>query len=181
MLTLDQNIAFFTGERAIFLHDHDYYDYILVWSRRARKRIVVAQFLVDARPQFDASREVRGLCHALGEATWRGLDVRVVLNRFLVGDPPLDVNRVAQRFLHRLGVKTRTYSVTEESQRKFIHSKIMLFDDRVVVVGSHNWTANAFNNNHEVSVAVESRDLALRLGQTFERWWATGVNDLESN
>lgn len=178
MTASEVKLPFFAGERALLLHDRDYFDYLGVAIRRARKQIVAVQFVVDARPSADVDREVRSICHRLGEAAWRGTQVRVLLNRFFTGSPRLDVNGVAGRFLRRLGVDVRSYRAPAGSRRDEIHSKYVVIDDRVVVVGSHNWTPGAFGSNHEISVAVESKDLALSLVQTFDFAWENGVTEL---
>jgi phosphatidylserine/phosphatidylglycerophosphate/cardiolipin synthase-like enzyme len=171
-------LPFFAGDRALLLYDRDYFDYLGVAIRRARQRIVAVQFVVDARPSADAGREVRSICRRLGEAAWRGTEVRVLLNRFLTGSPRLEVNGVAGRFLRRLGVGVRSYRAPPGSRREQIHSKYVVIDDRIVVVGSHNWTPGALGDNHEISMAVESKDLARSMLQTFNAAWENGVDDL---
>jgi len=37
-----------------------------------------------------------------------------------------------------------------------IHSKIILIDDKILVIGSHNYTQNAFTMNHEASIIIEA-------------------------
>jgi phosphatidylserine/phosphatidylglycerophosphate/cardiolipin synthase-like enzyme len=175
----DRKIPFFEAEEALILRDKDYYQYLLCGIRRARKRVVAVQFAIDIRTGMDVNREVVALCHALAEASWRGLDVRVIVNRLLTPDLQLDVNRVAHRFLAQRGVRVRAYRAPEGSHRDSVHSKLALLDDEVVLVGSHNWTPNAFDANRETSVAVRSGDLALDLLQTFERMWQHGEEHLD--
>lgn len=53
------------------------------------------------------------------------------------------------------------------------HAKLVVCDERVLL-GSHNWSAGAFDGQVQDSVLVESADLAAHLAPTFERDWARG-------
>jgi len=39
---------------------------------------------------------------------------------------------------------------------KLIHSKLMIIDDKILVLGSHNYTQSAFTMNHEASIVINS-------------------------
>ena len=56
------------------------------------------------------------------------------------------------------------------SQRK-LHTKLMIIDSKIVVLGSHNYTMNAFTINHEVSVKIEDERTVAKLKLYFENLW----------
>jgi len=37
-----------------------------------------------------------------------------------------------------------------------VHCKLMIIDDKIVIIGSHNYTQSAFTMNYEVSAMIES-------------------------
>lgn len=41
---------------------------------------------------------------------------------------------------------------------RLIHAKIMIIDDEVLIIGSHNYTQSAFTMNHEVSTIIKGRE-----------------------
>ncbi len=175
----DLHIPYFAAPGLRLLFDGDYLLALHAQLQRARSSVDASLFLADVRPAQDAHRSVRGLLHALGEAAWRGVRVRVLLSPFQSDSPALDINRVAQRFLHARGVPVRTFRPQPKSQRDSLHTKLLVFDQRLCITGSHNWTQGALNQNLETSVLVESTDLAQHLGAVFEQQWLRGEASLE--
>ncbi len=52
-----------------------------------------------------------------------------------------------------------------------VHVKLMIIDDSVVIVGSHNYTNNAFTINQELSVILNSPDCFLDFDNFFKTLW----------
>ncbi|MCF6202016.1 MAG: phospholipase D-like domain-containing protein [Hydrogenimonas sp.] len=50
-----------------------------------------------------------------------------------------------------------------------MHMKLMIIDNRHVVLGSANWTYSAFGLNHEVIAFIKSYEKAKKLERAFER------------
>ena len=48
-------------------------------------------------------------------------------------------------------------SARKPHSRKLLHSKLMIIDDQIVILGSHNYTQNAFNINQEMSVIIKAK------------------------
>jgi phosphatidylserine/phosphatidylglycerophosphate/cardiolipin synthase-like enzyme len=161
----------FAAQDAIVLHDRDYHLWVLHHLNTARVRILATQFIADIRPAADPHRDVLAVAAALARAAARGIDVRVVVSRFASDRDLLEPNRVFGRWLASRGVEVRLYVPHAGSTRRDVHTKCTIIDDEWTVVGSHNWTIGAFGANHEQSVAVRSRDVALRLRSTFEGIW----------
>lgn len=55
--------------------------------------------------------------------------------------------------------------------KNLIHAKMIIIDDRIVVVGSHNITAPAFSTNYEVSTIIENEEQAKEYSQFFDKLW----------
>jgi phosphatidylserine/phosphatidylglycerophosphate/cardiolipin synthase-like enzyme len=107
------------------------------------------------RHPHDAENPVSKLEAALVDAQRRGVKVRVITSSDTV---------CAE--LRTLGFIThRQYFA------KLVHAKMMLLDDRIAVVGSHNFTQNAFTTNIEVSVVVDFESTANPLSAYFKNLW----------
>jgi phosphatidylserine/phosphatidylglycerophosphate/cardiolipin synthase-like enzyme len=93
--------------------------------------------------------------NALFEAVDRGVSVRAVVNSKKI-IPQLKANGVQVR--HYIGDAV-------------LHSKMMIFDDSKCVLGSHNFSNNAFGSNLETSVMFGIGEADHRLLQFFNRLW----------
>lgn len=89
---------------------------------------------------------------ALVRAAQRGVMVRAVVNS------AVNVGK-----LTRWGIRART-----TRDRRTLHSKLMLIDGHTLVIGSHNFTRNAFSHNVETSVIVSIPEGVTRLRDFFE-------------
>ena len=56
-------------------------------------------------------------------------------------------------------------------QDKLVHTKIMIIDGKIAIVGSHNFTHSAFSYNYEVSVILRDPDLCSQLTTHFNLLW----------
>lgn len=50
---------------------------------------------------------------------------------------------------------------------RLLHSKMMIIDQKILVIGSHNYTQNAFTSNFEASVILEGCDDLAQFDQYF--------------
>lgn len=92
---------------------------------------------------------------ALLAAKKRGVQIRAVLNTDLLLPT-----------LNKLGIQARVLK-----DKRVLHTKMLLIDERVLVIGSHNLTRNAFGTNLEASIAVILPANELRFQQFFNNLW----------
>lgn len=59
---------------------------------------------------------------------------------------------------------------------KLYHPKVIVIDDKIVVIGSHNYSYTAFAANREISMIVNSTELADRLEVVFDKDWKVSVS-----
>lgn len=90
---------------------------------------------------------------ALVRAANRGVQVRAVCNRKKI---------VPQ--LQEVGIKAR--GLRDE---RVVHTKLMIIDESTLVIGSHNFTQNAFSRNIETSVIVDIPEDVDRFANFFRR------------
>ncbi len=99
---------------------------------------------------------------ALQLAALRGVDVRIITT----GKPDSwPVYLAAFHYIERLrGLGIRFYAYTPG----FMHQKVMLVDDNVASVGTHNFDNRSFRLNFEVSAVIVDRDFAGEMERMFE-------------
>lgn len=55
--------------------------------------------------------------------------------------------------------------------KNLVHAKLIVIDDRIVILGSHNYSQSAFTMNHEISVMFEDPEIALDYLKFFNSLW----------
>jgi phosphatidylserine/phosphatidylglycerophosphate/cardiolipin synthase-like enzyme len=68
-------------------------------------------------------------------------------------------------------LKPLNFLVKKNFSKKTLHTKLMIIDGKTAILGSHNYTMNAFTINHEVSVIIEDEKVVARLKLYFENLW----------
>jgi phosphatidylserine/phosphatidylglycerophosphate/cardiolipin synthase-like enzyme len=130
----------------------------------ARQRLVRA--IQDSRKTIDIAVynfTAYELADALYAAKARGVQVRVVVDREMA-----ETSGSGVRGLRLNGITVRSLGVPEQS---LMHNKFAVFDERLVVTGSYNWTNSAEHANYENLVVLEEPKLVERFQQEFRRLW----------
>lgn len=102
------------------------------------------------------------LSAALLDCHRRGVRLRLITDDDKAVDAGSDVDR-----LREAGIAVRL-----DRSRFHMHHKFALFDDRVLVNGSFNWTRTASTSNQENLVVSEEAGLLQRFAARFEQLWA---------
>jgi phosphatidylserine/phosphatidylglycerophosphate/cardiolipin synthase-like enzyme len=151
------------------LTDRAYGDLVRAAAERARRRIWASIFLYDLRPSRDLAGLVMALTDTLIQRHAAGVDVRVLVSGE-VSTPDIAVaNRATAMFLDRHGVPSRHVFGAAGSVRRGSHAKVVLMDD-IAVLGSQNWTDDAFRLNVEDAVVLTG-DAVRILGGAFQTTW----------
>ena len=87
----------------------------------------------------DPANPVQLFNQAIIRAKRRGVDVKVITNID-------DIIKI---------LNTEKIEAKKPNTSKLIHSKMMIIDDKILILGSHNYTQSAFTMNHEASVVIE--------------------------
>lgn len=101
------------------------------------------------------------MSEALQAAAIRGLDVRLMIPQ--KSDMDL-VNLASRSYIKEMlqnGVKVYNY------EKGFLHSKLMVFDDSLTLVGSVNFDSRSFEQNFEVEGFIYSFDVAQKAHAIF--------------
>ncbi len=101
------------------------------------------------------------LTRAVLAAHRRRVKVRIVTDDLKSLDRGSDVMR-----LRDAGIEVRF-----DADPNHMHHKFALFDRRLVVTGSYNWTRGAAEGNHENIVVTDDQGLVEQFGEEFDRLW----------
>jgi phosphatidylserine/phosphatidylglycerophosphate/cardiolipin synthase-like enzyme len=99
----------------------------------------------------------------------RGVKVEVILEVKEEEDRTTKRNRHTGKILSEGGV-----DVIYDPLFKTTHTKLMVVDGHLTLLGSTNWTYHALTNNHEASVLIRSKEVAKELIDYFNKVKATG-------
>ena len=109
------------------------------------------------------------LTKELINAKKRGVKVEVILEVREGEDRATKQNRHTGKILSDGGVE-----VIYDSPSKTTHTKLMVVDGKLSLLGSTNWTFYALTDNNEASVLVRSKEVARALMDYFNRVKTTG-------
>ncbi len=91
----------------------------------------------------------------------RGVNVRVISDNDKAQDKGSDLQR-----LKRMGV-----GVAFDHTADHMHNKFAVFDGRILVSGSYNWTRSAADRNEENIIVTDDQRLVERFAGKFESLW----------
>lgn len=133
--------------------------------RRATKSIDIAAYTWKWY-EHQASTAIQRLNYAIIEKARCGLPIRARFNhesgsRILTAEN----TRTAQK-LRRYGIVTKFDHTAVMS-----HLKMIIVDNEIVIIGSHNLTTRSVSQNNETSVALIGREIARPYSDYFERLW----------
>ncbi|MDD3058520.1 MAG: phosphatidylserine/phosphatidylglycerophosphate/cardiolipin synthase family protein [Sphaerochaeta sp.] len=130
----------------------------------AQHEVKVLPFL----PFMDAN-----MIEAFRTASDRGVDVQMII--------PFDkrvTNRKGIEYmvkdLRKMQIDLRIEKESAESQR-LLHEKLMIVDDRYVVIGSTNMNFRSFNLAYETSLVIDSEELAREVEKHFDELYKKTV------
>ena len=109
---------------------------------------------------------VQKLNLALVAAARRGVKVRALLNIESMGHAITKINGRTLSFLQRYGMEAKMGQFGG-----VVHAKMMIIDDEVLVLGSHNYTKSAFSRNQEASIIVKGREDIMDYIRYFKGLW----------
>jgi phosphatidylserine/phosphatidylglycerophosphate/cardiolipin synthase-like enzyme len=148
------------------LVDTEYYPAVHKAFTNAKKSILCVMYMAKLDKGHSGGDEYQ-LVLDLINAHKRGVKVLVVFDqnvKFWEKGKKRDIierkSEYAYDLLLRAGVP-----VFYDSKNRVTHSKVMVIDKYITIVGSTNWTYSALRKNHEASVMIMSRGVAL----AFER------------
>lgn len=146
------------------LEDREYYRAVIEDINGAEKEVLVAMYLMVYDPD-DPEDWANDLIRALVKAHERGVAVKVIIE-YRTYRGTLEVNLEAFKYLREHGVEVKLDNDTETD-----HYKLVIIDERIVYVGSHNWSEAGLYYNRETSIRVVDAGIARELREYFYDLW----------
>jgi DNA uptake protein ComE-like DNA-binding protein len=147
------------------LFGYEYFLQVPGLLRAAASSIEVCMFHIAYTSDKHPTRK---LLDALVEARQKGLAVRVLLDQDRKADPYAStiINGPAKKYLEEHGVSCKF-----DRQERLLHSKYLIIDNSLLIIGSHNWSAGSFFQYDDLSLAVRSPELAAQQISRFNAFW----------
>lgn len=128
----------------------EYPEKVVAYINGAKKNIDLVSYDWRWYPNQPA-HPVQKMNIALVNAAKRGVFIRALLNsNDLIG------------LLNANGIKAK-----QMRDKRTLHSKLVIIDNEILIIGSHNITRNAFSHNVETSVAVPLSVMDTRFAEFF--------------
>jgi len=127
----------------------DYFPAVHKALSQAQHSIEVVMYLIIMDPQ-DTENPVNILINDLIAARKKKAQVRVILE-----NEKFNENQFAFETLKKNGI-----DVYYDTPKTYLHTKAIVIDSRICILGSANWSRTAFYNNHEVSIILDSEETA---------------------
>ena len=142
------------GNGIFLLEDNSYLDSLLDKINKSQSGILVSMYIFKTTgKKTSAANKVKD---ALIKAAKRGIKVIVILEEEDGKSSQLNKeNRITGDKLEKGGAK-----VYFDSPRRRTHVKAIVIDDRYTFIGSHNLTASALQYNKELSLMIDSVEIA---------------------
>lgn len=153
----------------MILRDERYLPTVHALLREARTSVRVSLYNATLNGH-DAGRSSRLLLEELRKAARRKCTVQVLLNAVSPARTLLIYNNTAAQWLLRKGCQVRKLP-----HPRCLHAKLVTVDDRVAVIGSHNWSYHALRKNAELSWRIEDPDGVREVMAYFGELWRKSV------
>jgi len=136
------------------LVNREFFPALVAAVDEARGEILISVFSFKAGVHKRSRPDI--LVEHLARAVERGGDVRVILeDSSAPGSSVAGQNAKTKIILEKRGVK-----VYMDDPARTTHTKLVVVDQRLVFVGSHNFTSSAFGHNNEITMMIEQPGLA---------------------
>ena len=118
---------------------------------------------------YDNNNSVTELRDLLVEKSKEGIAIRIILDQSKWYGEITDLSKENKKtgdYLAEQGI-----SVKMDSEKITTHDKLIIIDDKIVFVGSHNWGSSALTKNNEASVMIKNNEIAEYYENYFEYLW----------
>jgi phosphatidylserine/phosphatidylglycerophosphate/cardiolipin synthase-like enzyme len=140
--------------QAVILTNEDYFPALLRTIDEAQNEIFISIFSFKAGEHKNSYPD--RIASHLAKAVKRGVKVYVILETTDSKSDELNIqNKQTGKLLEEKGV-----TVYFDSPLQTTHTKLVVIDQHLVLLGSHNFTQSALKYNNEISILLDSPDMA---------------------
>lgn len=144
------------------LNDREFFPALIKNIDSAKKEIIFSVFSFKTTSKTGSFPDK--IVESLVIAVKRGVDITVILEDGKKTDDVFSANLETARKLKTAGIK-----VYFDSEKKTNHTKLYLFDETQVIVGSHNLTQSALKHNSEASILINSPKITKKYKEYIEK------------
>lgn len=158
------------ADDVIPLVDAEYYPAVHKALTNAKKSILCVMYMAKLDPKHMGGDEYQ-LVLDLINAHKRGVKVRVIFDQnvnFWEKGKKRNVIEKKSEYAYELLLKSGV-PVFYDNENKVTHNKVLVIDKYITIIGSTNWTYSALRKNHEASVMIKSRSVALAFEGELEK------------
>jgi hypothetical protein len=168
-LDTPQKITATTSDWFIPTTDNNYFPVVHNLLKLAMHSIqaIIFHAKVNLRKKSD---KATALLQDMADASKRNCDVRILLNTSSKKSVLTRHNLLTKDFFKSTMVETRTTNKT-----RLAHSKLIIIDNEITIIGSHNLSERSLSRNRETSLVINS----LTLAKKFQEYFYTQYYDLE--
>jgi len=131
----------------------NYVKTVIPYIKSATREICVAMYLWNWY-SFRGNAPMQRLSYQFLAAARRGVKVRVILNLDHVGGNLSRINGQTANELRRAGIIVKL-----DTMSQVLHAKFVIIDQKIIILGSHNYSEKAINSNIETSCIIESPEV----------------------
>lgn len=155
------------GDLTIVVADNrDYVPLLLSCIGEAEESVHIIMYLMKYYP-YDSLNGVSQLQKALIAAGQRDVEVQIILERSDYQSELNATNESTFVYLDAMGLEVRFDPVSVTT-----HAKLVVIDGRMAFVGSSNWSRSAFEDNNEMNVKIEDRNVVGMMESYFHKLWS---------
>ncbi|MGB5819759.1 MAG: phospholipase D-like domain-containing protein [Saonia sp.] len=147
------------------LPDTEYYEELSSLLEKAENSIDICMFYIALGKKDHPTQK---LLEILVSKAAQHKKVRVLVDKDGKDDPYGShiINKKAATYLSENGVTVRT-----DEQEKLLHSKFVLIDSHVVIIGSHNWTKGSYFDYSDLSLTLKGEEANAIWKERFQKLW----------
>lgn len=155
------------------IFNDQYSQKVLKRLKKAKKKIWLTMYVMSYSKDKSYAIENK-FAKVLADQYKKGLDVKVIL------DASHEWSSKKRRFTSKFSkknenvykyLKSKGVPVRYDSTKQTMHSKSLILDNNLVIIGSTNWTYSALKRNVETSVLIHSKHQNRILSKAFLSLW----------
>ncbi len=135
----------------------------------AEKDILISTFKME-NAQDPKKYKLAALYRGLEQAVARGIDVKVLLNQLTGKNTIAKTNKYTAGLLKKKSINIRTLENT-----RVVHAKLIIADEKSLIIGSHNWSNKSFSRNFELSISIDDPETITQARSLFLKLWEEAV------
>lgn len=127
---------------------------------RIIKAIDTSNSTIDLAIYSFTAQEIKS---AFERARQRGVKIRIIADSMQ--------SKGAHSVVQALIDEGFSVKISHGKERGIMHNKFAIFDKRLLVTGSYNWTANAEHSNYENAVFIPNPETIIQYQNEFDKIW----------